>query len=123
MIDRVVCFCLVNMNFLLPVLAYFGTALHTISLHHTCQFYLFFTIIFWQYYQNLFRYGECFLHIVSLLNGTFDEAVGEQLVLNVLQTLTALLAENDESKVTKCLAIMSCINLAILVPGRLMLPF
>ncbi|RLN08296.1 BEACH domain-containing protein B [Panicum miliaceum] len=50
------------------------------------------------YYQNLFRYGECFLHIVSLLNGTFDEAVGEQLVLNVLQTLTALLAENDESK-------------------------
>ncbi|TVU00170.1 hypothetical protein EJB05_54428 [Eragrostis curvula] len=50
------------------------------------------------YYQNLFRDGECFLHIVSLLNGTFDEAVGEQLVLNVLQTLTALLAENDESK-------------------------
>ncbi|XP_023157987.1 BEACH domain-containing protein B isoform X1 [Zea mays] len=50
------------------------------------------------YYQNLFRNGECFLHIVSLLNGTFDEAVGEQLVLNVLRTLTALLAENDESK-------------------------
>uniref|UniRef100_M8C0E6 BEACH domain-containing protein lvsC n=1 Tax=Aegilops tauschii TaxID=37682 RepID=M8C0E6_AEGTA len=50
------------------------------------------------YYQNLFRNGECFLHIVSLLNGTFDEAVGEQLVLNVLQTLTSLLAENDESK-------------------------
>ncbi|WVZ77789.1 hypothetical protein U9M48_025613 [Paspalum notatum var. saurae] len=50
------------------------------------------------YYQNLFRNGECFLHIVSLLNGTFDEAVGEQLVLNVLQTLTALLADNDESK-------------------------
>ena len=116
-------FSLVNMNFLLPVLAYFGTALLTISSHHTCQFYLFFNIIFWQYYQNLFRYGECFLHIVSLLNGTFDEAVGEQLVLNVLQTLTALLAENDESKVTKYLAIMSCINLAILVPGRLMLPF
>uniref|UniRef100_K3YP63 BEACH domain-containing protein B n=1 Tax=Setaria italica TaxID=4555 RepID=K3YP63_SETIT len=50
------------------------------------------------YYQNLFRDGECFLHIVSLLNGTFNEAVGEHLVLNVLQTLTALLAENDESK-------------------------
>ncbi|KAM3295295.1 hypothetical protein ACQJBY_037900 [Aegilops geniculata] len=50
------------------------------------------------YYQNLFRNGECFLHIVSLLNGSFDEAVGEQLVLNVLQTLTSLLAENDESK-------------------------
>ncbi|KAL6888469.1 hypothetical protein ACP4OV_009495 [Aristida adscensionis] len=50
------------------------------------------------YYQNMFRSGECFLHIVSLLHGTFDEAVGEQLVLNVLQTLTALLAENDLSK-------------------------
>uniref|UniRef100_J3L9U4 BEACH domain-containing protein n=2 Tax=Oryza brachyantha TaxID=4533 RepID=J3L9U4_ORYBR len=50
------------------------------------------------YYQNLFHNGECFLHIVSLLNGTFDEAVGEQLVLNVLQTLTVLLAENDVSK-------------------------
>lgn len=50
------------------------------------------------YYQTLFRNGECFLHIVSLLNGTFDEAVGEQLVLNVLQTLTVLLAGNDESK-------------------------
>uniref|UniRef100_A0A0D9VCI8 BEACH domain-containing protein B n=1 Tax=Leersia perrieri TaxID=77586 RepID=A0A0D9VCI8_9ORYZ len=50
------------------------------------------------YYQNLFRNGECFLHIVSLLNGTFDEAIGEQLVLNVLQTLTVLLSENDVSK-------------------------
>ncbi|KAL6629117.1 hypothetical protein ACP70R_028882 [Stipagrostis hirtigluma subsp. patula] len=50
------------------------------------------------YYQNLFRRGECFLHIVSLLHGTFDEAVGEELVLNVLQTLVALLAENDASK-------------------------
>lgn len=67
--------------------------------------FIYFTIIFWQYYQNLFRNGECFLHIVSLLNGTFDEAVGEQLVLNVLQTLTTLLAENDESKVRKYLAI------------------
>ncbi|KAL5212760.1 hypothetical protein ABZP36_023607 [Zizania latifolia] len=51
-----------------------------------------------EYYQNLFHNGECFLHIVSLLNGTFDEAIGEQLVLNVLQTLTVLLAENDQSK-------------------------
>ncbi|KAG8069818.1 hypothetical protein GUJ93_ZPchr0006g46210 [Zizania palustris] len=51
-----------------------------------------------EYYQNLFHNGECFLHIVSLLNGTFDEAVGEQLVLNVLQTLTVLLSENDHSK-------------------------
>jgi hypothetical protein len=39
------------------------------------------------------------------LNGTFDEAVGEQLVLNVLQTLTELLAENDESKVIEYFAI------------------
>jgi hypothetical protein len=37
------------------------------------------------------------------LNGTFDEAVGEQLVLNVLQTLTELLAGNDESKVINAL--------------------
>jgi hypothetical protein len=37
------------------------------------------------------------------LNGTFDEAVGEQLVLNVLQTLTELLAGNDESKVINVL--------------------
>lgn len=51
------------------------------------------------------------MHIVSLLNGTFDEAVGEQLVLNVLQTLTALLAENNESKVMKYLAIVhACVT-------------
>jgi hypothetical protein len=74
------------------------------SSNHSFQFHLFFTIIFLQYYQNLFRDGECFLHVVSLLNGTFNEAVGEHLVLNILQTLTALLAENDESKVTKYLA-------------------
>lgn len=52
------------------------------------------------YYQNLFRTGECFLHIVSLLNGTFDERIGEPLLLNVLQTLTLLLTENKDSKVT-----------------------
>ncbi|KAF2585293.1 hypothetical protein F2Q70_00036270 [Brassica cretica] len=51
-----------------------------------------------RYYQALFRDGECFLHIVSLLNGNFDEANGEKLVLNVLQTLTSLLANNDASK-------------------------
>ncbi|WZY72487.1 hypothetical protein YC2023_004727 [Brassica napus] len=51
-----------------------------------------------RYYQALFRDGECFLHIVSLLNGNFDEANGEKLVLNVLQTLTSLLANNDSSK-------------------------
>ncbi|KAM3682516.1 hypothetical protein ACJW31_12G078200 [Castanea mollissima] len=50
------------------------------------------------YYQALFRDGECFLHIVSLLNGNLDEANGEKLVLNVLQTLTCLLASNDASK-------------------------
>ncbi|KAG7971974.1 hypothetical protein I3843_07G161500 [Carya illinoinensis] len=50
------------------------------------------------YYQALFRDGECFLHVVSLLNGNLDEADGEELVLNVLQTLTCLLASNDASK-------------------------
>lgn len=50
------------------------------------------------YYQALFRNGECFLHIVSLLNGNLDKENGERLVLNVLQTLTCLLASNDESK-------------------------
>ncbi|KAL5988451.1 hypothetical protein ACLOJK_036215 [Asimina triloba] len=50
------------------------------------------------YYQTLFHDGECFLHIVSLLNGTLDEKTGEQLVLNVLQTLTSLLSGNDTSK-------------------------
>lgn len=55
--------------------------------------------LFLQYYQALFRDGECFLHVLSLLNGNFDEANGEKLVLNVLQTLTCLLASNDASKV------------------------
>lgn len=50
------------------------------------------------HYQDLFRDGECFLHVVSLLNGNLDEANGEKLVLNVLQTLTCLLARNDASK-------------------------
>lgn len=50
------------------------------------------------YYQALFRDGECFLHVVSLLNGNLDEANGEKLVLNVLQTLTCLLTRNDASK-------------------------
>ncbi|PKA52227.1 hypothetical protein AXF42_Ash010123 [Apostasia shenzhenica] len=50
------------------------------------------------YYQTLFRDGECFLHIVSLLNGTLDEEIGEQLVLNVLHTLTLLIAGNNDSK-------------------------
>lgn len=58
-----------------------------------------------QYYQDLFRGGECFLHIVSLLNGTLDEENGEKLVLHVLKTLTCLLRSNDVSKVlpTFCL--------------------
>ncbi|XP_061996562.1 uncharacterized protein LOC133714453 [Rosa rugosa] len=51
-----------------------------------------------QSYQTLFREGECFLHIVSLLNGNLDDAKGETLVLGVLQTLTCLLASNDTSK-------------------------
>nr|XP_011458851.1 PREDICTED: BEACH domain-containing protein lvsC isoform X3 [Fragaria vesca subsp. vesca] len=51
-------------------------------------------------YQTLFREGECFLHIVSLLNGNLDDAYGDILVLSVLQTLTCLLAGNDTSKAT-----------------------
>ncbi|CAL5385752.1 unnamed protein product [Camellia sinensis] len=50
------------------------------------------------YYQDLFRDGECFLHVVSLLNGAFDDENGEKLVLTVLQTLTHLLTGNDVSK-------------------------
>ncbi|XP_031393123.1 BEACH domain-containing protein B isoform X2 [Punica granatum] len=50
------------------------------------------------YFQDLFRDGECFLHVVSLLNGNLDTMMGEELVLNVLQTLTCLLANNDASK-------------------------
>ncbi|KAH7524781.1 hypothetical protein FEM48_Zijuj06G0155600 [Ziziphus jujuba var. spinosa] len=50
------------------------------------------------YYQALFRDGECFLHVVSLLNSNLDEENGEKLVLSVLQTLTCLLANNDASK-------------------------
>lgn len=53
-----------------------------------------------QYYQTLFCEGECFLHIVSLLNGSLDEENGERLVLNVLETLTSLLCGNVVSKVT-----------------------
>lgn len=60
-----------------------------------------------QYYQTLFHSGECFLHILSLLNGSLDESIGEQLVLNILQTLTLLLMGNDNLKVlvTLCVSI------------------
>ncbi|CAN4092326.1 unnamed protein product [Withania somnifera] len=51
-----------------------------------------------EYYQTLFRDGECFIHVVSLLNGNLDVPKGEDLVLNVLQTLTCLLSGNDMSK-------------------------
>ncbi|KAL3340220.1 hypothetical protein AABB24_028710 [Solanum stoloniferum] len=51
-----------------------------------------------EYYQALFRDGECFIHVVSLLNGNLDVPKGEELVLNVLQTLTCLLSGNDVSK-------------------------
>ncbi|KAL8030230.1 hypothetical protein ABFX02_14G273200 [Erythranthe guttata] len=51
------------------------------------------------YYQVLFREGECFLHVVSLLNGHMDIGNGEKLVLNVIQTLTCLLSQNEASKV------------------------
>ncbi|VFQ86787.1 unnamed protein product [Cuscuta campestris] len=51
-----------------------------------------------EYYQALFCDGECFIHVVSLLNGNLDVKDGEKLVLNVLQTLTCLLSRNDSSK-------------------------
>lgn len=47
----------------------------------------------------MFRDGECFLHVVSLLHGYAEDDEGEKLVLNVLQTLTSLLTGNDASKV------------------------
>ncbi|KAD4386161.1 hypothetical protein E3N88_26330 [Mikania micrantha] len=50
------------------------------------------------YFQTLFREGECFLHVVSLLHGNPEDEEGEKLVLNVLQTLTSLLMGNDASK-------------------------
>ncbi|KAI4388687.1 hypothetical protein MLD38_000993 [Melastoma candidum] len=53
-----------------------------------------------EYYQAIFRDGGCFLHVVSLLNGISDMVKGEELVLNVLQTLTCLLANNDGAKAT-----------------------
>lgn len=55
--------------------------------------------VFWQYYQKLFCDGECFLHIISLLNGTIDDQNGELLLLNVLGVMALLLAGNNESKV------------------------
>ncbi|KAH7652235.1 Concanavalin A-like lectins/glucanases protein [Dioscorea alata] len=51
------------------------------------------------YYQKLFCDGECFLHIISLLNGTIDDQNGELLLLNVLGVMALLLAGNNESKV------------------------
>lgn len=63
------------------------------------QFDLPIAIFCFQYYQGLFREGECFLHVVSLLNGYLDADNGEKLVLNVIQTLTCLLSQNDDSKV------------------------
>jgi hypothetical protein len=76
---------------------YEGTHTHT----HICCFHVLtpHKFVLLQYYQALFRDGECFLHVVSLLNGNLDEANAEKLVLNVLQTLTCLLANNDASKV------------------------
>lgn len=59
-------------------------------------------LLSWQYYQALFCDGECFIHVVSLLNGNLDVTNGEMLVLNVLKTLTCLLSQNDASKVPVC---------------------
>jgi len=72
-------------------------------MHFTILLSGFFYVLMFQYYQALFRDGECFLHVVSLLNSDLDEGKGERLVLNVLQTLTHLLANNDTSKVLSSL--------------------
>ncbi|XP_057532553.1 BEACH domain-containing protein B isoform X2 [Amaranthus tricolor] len=50
------------------------------------------------HYQELFRDAECFVHVVSLLNGVVDTVNAERLILDVLQTLTSLLSNNDVSK-------------------------
>eukprot|EP01018_Ginkgo_biloba_P014188 Gb_28819 [translate_table: standard] len=55
------------------------------------------------YYQALFREGECFLHIVTLLNGNFIDGVGEQLSLDVVRTLIDLLTGNEASKCNETL--------------------
>lgn len=52
-----------------------------------------------QYYQALFRDGECFVHIVTLLNEDRTKEIGSQLSLDVLLTLTRLLQGNEASKV------------------------
>lgn len=83
-----------------PILIYFFTlCLNVFKCFWQFYWRLDFNALLLQYYQTLFRDGECFLHVVSLLNSNLDEANGEKLVLNVLQTLTCLLASNDTSKV------------------------
>lgn len=63
-----------------------------------------------QYYQALFRDCQCFLHILSLLNGKLEEENDEKLVLIVLETLTCLLTNNDASKVFwfRCMLLALC---------------
>lgn len=68
-------------------------------MHLQFNWMVLFDVVMFQYYQALFRDGECFLHVVSLLNSDLDDKNGERLVLNVLRTLTCLLASNDTSKV------------------------
>ncbi|KAK1395990.1 Beach domain-containing protein b [Heracleum sosnowskyi] len=51
-----------------------------------------------RYYQALFRDCQCFLQILSLLNGKLEEENDEKLVIIVLETLTCLLTSNDASK-------------------------
>jgi hypothetical protein len=45
-----------------------------------------------------------------LLNGTFNEATGERLVLNVLETLTLLLEGNKASKVITLVYVCSMLS-------------
>lgn len=49
--------------------------------------------------QALFLEAECFVHILSLLNGEYEECDAHQLCLDVVVTLNRLLAFNEPAKV------------------------
>lgn len=75
-----------------------------------------------QYYQALFRDGECFVHIVTLLNEERPTEVGSQLSLDVLLTLTRLLQGNEASKVVLpacCNEFECCLMLLLLRPDHI----
>eukprot|EP00271_Cylindrocystis_brebissonii_P011984 TRINITY_DN3000_c2_g1_i1.p1 TRINITY_DN3000_c2_g1~~TRINITY_DN3000_c2_g1_i1.p1 ORF type:complete len:2905 (-),score=592.76 TRINITY_DN3000_c2_g1_i1:326-8950(-) len=59
-----------------------------------------------KHYQGLFVEGGCFVQIVSLLNEELSPGTGPGLCLDVIATLTELLAHNDASKA----ALRDCVN-------------